>query len=401
MSEVIAHHTCQIDVEFGEDASIIEELEYRLNFIDGARMEVAERQAHVFWPAESQAIERKVREAIATLGTQKQFDRGVIFESDTREPINREHAFEHLLREREVIIETRGVIALGETVTSLVEYFDSRFLAFAESLHAEKREYPALMASDILDRCQYFSSFPQYVGFVSHVIEDPHLYNEFGTAWKQQGDGSFSQDHFLKVADCVLSPAVCYHCYNALEGSKFAQDAERVVTARGKCFRYEASNMIGLERLWEFSMREVVFIGSAAGVRSRRQTSLMFAKELVNELGLVGRIEVATDPFFVSSAKEKRTYQAGFQLKYELRLDLPAEGKTLAVASFNIHESFFGHTFNISLATGDAASTGCTAFGLERWAYAFLAQYGFDRSKWPQEIARFVEQRLQHNKPNE
>jgi len=380
-----------LDVEFGDDVCILEDIEYRLNFIEGVRWEVGEQKVHIFWPTESSVIERKVREAIATLSTRKRLTRGVIFESSAKESISREHAFEHLLREREVIVETRGVIALGETVTSLIEYFDSRFLAFAETLHAEKREYPALMAAEILDKCQYFNSFPQYVGFVSHVIEDPHLYNDFGAAWKQQDGGSFSQDHFLKTGDCVLSPAVCYHCYNALEGSEIASNTEHIVTARGKCFRYEAGNMVGLERLWEFSMREIIFVGSAAGVRSRRRTSLMFAQALVDELGLVGQIEVATDPFFVSDASEKRTYQAGFQLKYELRLELPAEGKSLAVASFNIHDSFFGATFNIRFASGDTATTGCTAFGLERWAYAFLAQYGFDMHKWPYDVAHFVE----------
>lgn len=389
-------HDAEIRVSLREDPTILEELEYRLNFLDGVSWDVLGEDVRILWPAGDRALESKVRELVSSLGTAKRIARDIIFESAAREPLSREHAITRLMADGEVKPEGKGIMVLGETVSALMDYFDSRFVAFADSMGAQRREYPALMATDILDRCGYFGSFPQYVGFVSHVIEDPHLYNEFGGVWALRDKGGFSQDRYFKTGQSVLSPAVCYHCYNAMQGETVASGGEHVITARGKCFRYEAGNMVGLERLWEFSMREVVFIGTASGVRGRRAASLEFSRCLVNELGLVGRIEVATDPFFVSNSNAKRTYQAGFHLKYELRLELPAEEKSLAVASFNIHEDFFGRTFNISTAAGEVASTGCTAFGLERWAYAFLAQYGFDRERWPVSINRFL---TQHRRP--
>lgn len=383
----------ELRVSLRDDPSILEELEYRLNFLEGVSWEILGDEVVVRWTTGLASLETKVQEVVSGLGTAKRMARDVIFESAAKEPLFRGHAFTCLLEAKEVTSEGRGILVLGETVSALMDYFDSRFIDFADAMGAERREYPALMAADILDRCSYFGSFPQYVGFVSHVIEDPHLYNEFGDAWALKDKGGFSQDRYFKAGQCVLSPAVCYHCYNAMEGEQVAAGTERVVTARGKCFRYEAGNMIGLERLWEFSMREVVFIGTASGIRERRRLSLDFAKRLVDELKLIGRIEVATDPFFVANASAKRTYQAGFHLKYELRLELPAEAKSLAVASFNVHEDFFGRTFQIQTSAGEAASTGCSAFGLERWAYAFLAQYGFDQEKWPADIVRFMARR--------
>lgn len=380
----------EIRIDVRDDASLMEELVYRLNFLQGVSWETDGDDVRVTWEEGDGTLGAKVREAVSSLGTCKPTARDVLFVSRVREALHRESALERLLADDELKAEGRGLMVLGNRVSRLMEYFDTKFLEFADSLGAERREYPALMAADILDKCGYFGSFPQYVGMVSHVIEDPHLYNEFGAAWNARAHGGFSQDKFMKAGECVLSPAVCYHCYNAMQGASVSAEQGRVVTARGKCFRYEAANMVGLERLWEFSMREVISIGTGAVVRKRRETGLKFVSELVNNLGLVGHIEVATDPFFVSDADAKRTFQAGFHLKYEMRLHLPAEGKTLAAASFNIHEDFFGRTFDITADESGPACTGCTAFGLERWAYAFLAQYGFDDAHWPAEVREFM-----------
>jgi len=59
------------------------------------------------------------------------------------------------------------------------------------------------------------------------------------------------------------------------------------------------------------------------------------------------------------------------------------EGDTLAIASFNDHETFFGEAYGIRLADGAPASTGCVAFGLERWLLAFLLAHGTVAARWP------------------
>jgi hypothetical protein len=63
-------------------------------------------------------------------------------------------------------------------------------------------------------------------------------------------------------------------------------------------------------------------------------------------------------------------------LKYELRVDAGSAGR-LAIASFNLHETFFTGRFNIGpMSDGSATATGCVAFGIERWTLACLAQHG-------------------------
>ena len=62
-------------------------------------------------------------------------------------------------------------------------------------------------------------------------------------------------------------------------------------------------------------------------------------------------------------------------LKHELIVRFP-NGRSLAVASFNNHERFFGDSFGITLESGEVAASGCVAFGIERWLLAVLAANG-------------------------
>ena len=54
------------------------------------------------------------------------------------------------------------------------------------------------------------------------------------------------------------------------------------------------------------------------------------------------------------------------------------EDEIEAVASFNLHETFFGRRFGITAADGGPAWSGCVAFGLERWLLAVVAQGQLD-----------------------
>ncbi|MFH1130819.1 MAG: aminoacyl--tRNA ligase-related protein, partial [Pseudomonadota bacterium] len=175
------------------------------------------------------------------------------------------------------------------------------------------------------------------------------------------------------------SPAVCYHTYSSMKGSKLEQG--RTVTAVGKCFRYESSNMIGLERLWDFSMREIVFIGPSEWVVDRRKASIERFSGILEELGVDCTIETANDPFFVQDYATKTYYQLRGDLKFEIRMNVEPE-RSIAVGSFNLHDNFFGKAFDICCKEKEV-DTGCTAFGLERLVFALFCQHGFEPSEWP------------------
>jgi hypothetical protein len=145
-------------------------------------------------------------------------------------------------------------------------------------------------------------------------------------------------------------------------------------TAVGRCRRSEKS--CDDARLPEFNMREVVFVGPALWVEEQRRAWSARILEFAASMRLEGRLQVATDPFFISEQiRGKKLLQQLKELKLELQAGI-GNGRRTAVASFNLHETFFGRRFRISVADGTPASSACAAFGLERWSLAAIRQLG-------------------------
>lgn len=290
-----------------------------------------------------------------------------------------------LLEERgELFSFGRGRYGFGPKLVALLEFFDRQLLTDAVKAGAAPHQFPALVGADALERCGYVRSFPHSLCFVSHLREDLCAIQDFARGARMDEGGLVLDPEVLGRVECLLPPTVCFHCYAWLQGRRLPGPA--AFTARGKCFRYEAGGMRGLERLWDFTMREVIFVGTEALVLAERQKAVERAVELLDEWGLSYEIRSATDPFFIDEYSAS-AFQMAFDLKYEVRASLPYKGKTLAVGSFNFHRDHFGRAFDISCAEGAPANTGCVGFGLERLALAFLAQHGLAASDWPAAVA--------------
>lgn len=290
-----------------------------------------------------------------------------------------EDPHDELRRRGEMVEVGRGRVALGSLLAGLVERLDGTLRRWSDRFGARPARYPALIGAEVLDRCGYIRSFPHALAFVSHLREEMPSIEQVGrVAW--DGDAlPVDRDHLAPVRS-LLSPSVCFHCYAVHAGQRL--DRPAVITAEGRCFRWEGRNLRGLERLWDFGMREVVSIGARDDVLGFREATIEAAIELLDGWGLAYTIESATDPFFVPG--EMAVYQAAFQLKFEVRAALPYRpGASLAVGSFNYHQDFFGKAFGIQDPSGQPASTSCVGFGLERLALALVAQHGIDPAGWP------------------
>jgi seryl-tRNA synthetase len=225
------------------------------------------------------------------------------------------------------------------------------------------------------------------LNLVTHLREDHAVLQEFARSVRWDGEQLIYDRAGGSGVECLLSPSVCFHWYMWLRDSQLPEP--RAITALGKCFRYESSNLTGLERLWDFSMREIVFVGPAAYVLASRDKLVELSVRLLDELGMAYEISTATDPFFVDSYAVQAAYQQGFELKFELLAPLPYSGKKLAVGSINYHQDFFGRSFAIQTAEGPA-HTGCIGFGYERLALAFVAQHGVDEKHWPDIVVKGI-----------
>jgi seryl-tRNA synthetase len=268
-----------------------------------------------------------------------------------------------LLRQRgDVTVAGAGRVALAGFALEVFEAVDDSVVSWAEALGAPEHRYPSLIDAAVLQRA---------------AVVIPSAVRDY---------------------EATLSPAVCYHAYPEW-ADRTLGDHATLVTARGHCYRYEDGNHVPLERLWEFTMREIIMIGTRQQVEDVRQSLVRRVTALVDMLELDASIETATDPFFAAGDEGRRLMQQAGALKYELRLAVDAAGRTIAVASFNHHHDFFGERFAIHLASGTPAHSGCVAFGLERWVLALLAQHGVDRDAWPNAARAWLDAAAQRRTP--
>lgn len=278
----------------------------------------------------------------------------------------------------------RGQVTLRGLALDLLEFLDDAFVRRIGGPAGARREYyPGVMATERLNRTNHFSSFPEHVQFVTHLREDLDLLDRFARELREAGGWTPAVLAKLPqpMAEPViaLNPAVCYHCYASVEGSKLDGDGF-VATARSRCHRYESGNHRTLARLLDFTMREVIYVGKPDFVKREREAAVQRVRELVEVWGLACWMETANDPFFTNDYEVKAAFQRQNDMKYELRMPLP-DG-SVAVASSNFHSVTFGKAFHIT-AGNRPVCTGCSAFGLERWIYAIFAQLGLDPSRWP------------------
>ncbi|HYL36130.1 MAG TPA: aminoacyl--tRNA ligase-related protein [Bryobacteraceae bacterium] len=292
-----------------------------------------------------------------------------------------------LLERGEIVQFGRGRYGFGPKLVRLMEYFDVEVRQMATQFQAEPHTFPSLVGADVLDACRYLKNFPSSLNLVSHLREDHAVLQEFARGVRWDGQQLAYDRNAGSGVECLLSPSVCFHWYRWLRDARL--EKPRAITALGKCFRYESSNLTGLERLWDFTMREIVFVGSSDYVLQNRNMLVEFSARFLDELGLAYQISTATDPFFVDSYAVQAAYQQGFELKFELLAPLPYSGRNLAVGSINYHQDFFGRSFGIQY-DGAPAHTGCIGFGYERLALAFLAQHGVDEANWPAAVARAI-----------
>jgi acyl carrier protein len=264
-----------------------------------------------------------------------------------------------LRRRGELIDASDGPAQLAGTAARLFDFFDATFSRWARELGADDVAAPPTIPVATLERSGFLADFPQLL--VSETQSQAY------------------------------SPAACYHRYAAL--ADVSLDGPTVLGVVAQCRRAE-SDPRPLERATEFRMREVVVLGTHQDVERVRHRLLRQVDRFVTAMSLDGAIEPASDPFFTGESGGRALAQRAGELKLELRLSLE-QGRRVAVASFNRHHDHFGRAFGISL-RGTPAHSGCVAFGLERWVFAFLTQHGLDARTWPASARNAVEIQRAH-----
>ena len=268
-----------------------------------------------------------------------------------------------------------GIVGLRGDTLALLGAIEQAIARLASAETRDEWRVPSAIALKTLARADYFASFPQWLTLASHLDGDEAVLERLAA----HPDPAVAAGDAAAAAEAALPPAVCYHAYAALAGRTIASPT--LLTAQGTCWRHEGARHAALERGWAFTMREIVCLGTAEDTAAFRARGIQRAKVLAEDLGLEAVLVEANDPFFAPTARGKALVQRLKALKHELLL--PIGDRSIAAASFNHHERFFGEAFAIRLAGGEAASTACVAFGLERWLLAFLSAHGLEPRGWP------------------
>ncbi|WP_420349383.1 aminoacyl--tRNA ligase-related protein [Pelagibius sp.] len=268
---------------------------------------------------------------------------------------------------------TQGMATITPTGVAVFNSLEDLFLIWATRCNAQEVRYPSLIRVQDLDRLNYFQNFPQLVMCACTLHGGVH------DRYSQGHDGNAVEaipSADLRDPEYCLPPAACYSIYLDLQGSTL--NRTQYFTTTANCFRSE-SHFRGLERLRGFSMREIVCVGTAEDVKTHLGDYRELLGIFMDNLGLPVAFEHATDPFFDKSSAAARAERI-FPTKEELVYD-----GNLAIGSINYHRRFFGKRCDISI-DGRPASTGCVAFGIERWMHALAQQFGND----PQRIAAAI-----------
>lgn len=259
------------------------------------------------------------------------------------------------------IYKKEGYVCLYENETRLMDELDADFVHFLDGYVYSKYTIPAMLDLDVLKRCNYLESFPHHLSIVSTIKED------------RLGAVSQSKDFTLEdvsITKKVLTPAACLHIYPMLEGQEITQ---KIITTKARVYRYEGNRYDEVGRLWDYTVREIVFVGSHEYVRDMlakmQEQVLAYGQTITKNAKLIP----SSDVFYENRRNTvKKKLQVANDKKFELII--PIDGKDVAVASFNFHGNHFSMPFHFD--NKNTIVTGCVGFGLERWLLAKLFYKG-------------------------
>lgn len=275
-----------------------------------------------------------------------------------------------------------GVYGRSAEFESVVDGLKRAVQVFGDMDSAQHYEFPPIIPRGTFERIGYLRNFPQLAG---PVFSFQGGERDFQALLRTLDDEQPYGEH-LSQTDVVLVPACCYPVYPMLTGN-MATDHTVVQTSQ-YCFRHEPS--VDPMRLQAFRQMENVSVGAPDQVHEWRSRWLERAPQLLSDLGLEVRSDVANDPFFGRAGRLMSVSQRELQLKIELLVPVFGEEDPTACASINYHQDHFGELFEIHTPDGARAHSSCIGFGLERCTVALFAAHGMSTSTWPPAVRKLL-----------
>lgn len=298
------------------------------------------------------------------------------------ECINNKGVYKKLIELNEIVEIMPGSFVYSGNFLKIIKYFKKKIKEFLSNEFSEYNEInaPILLPLELYKKGGYFDDFPHHVMFQTALKNDIDIINEFS-----KNSNLVNNTISTKGAETVIKHAACAPIYSMLENKIVTKkESPLIYYVDSKCFRNESNNVHELERLNEFNMTEIVFVGTEEETRKNITRAKTLWEFWIDKFNLNCKIETANDSFFASRYKKLKYFQMIGKSKEEFKLQIPENGNYSAVSSINYHLTHFTKKYNIRSEDCYCCSS-CIAFGLERLAYAFLSQKGLDVNKWDEE----------------
>lgn len=272
----------------------------------------------------------------------------------------------------------QGAFGRSDVFEDVLDRVDLLITRVSKDDGAERVMYPPVIDRRILEKVDYFDSFPQLVGCIHSFSGNDREARALSSAvhagepWGQ----------LMTQTDVVLTPAACYPVYPAIAGTM--PENGRLITLTGWVYRHEPSPEP--TRMQSFRVREFIRAGRPEDVLTWRDQWLERGLEILTSLGLPARSDVASDPFFGRAGKMMMEGQKAQRLKFEVLVPVISLSEPTAVCSFNYHQDHFSAVFGIRSGDGAVAHTACLGFGLERVVMALFRTHGFKPEHWPKAV---------------
>jgi seryl-tRNA synthetase len=237
-----------------------------------------------------------------------------------------------------------------------------------------------VLPREYLVRTDYLRSFPDMIGSIHSFSGGNAEHAQLLRTVEDDGDWAAA----LTPTDVVLLPAACYPLYPMATGR--LPEGGRLFDVLGTCFRHEPSP--DPARMQVFHQREYVHLGTPDSALKFRDAWLERSLELMADLGLEVRAEVANDPFFGRAGRMLAANQRESALKYEVVATVANEDKPTAIVSCNLHQEHLTVPFEIQSADGATAHSACVGFGMERITLALFSAHGTNTQLWPAQVRR-------------
>lgn len=261
-----------------------------------------------------------------------------------------------------------GVFSIEGKLLDMKNKIDNLIIGFAKKNNYKIIDFKGLINLESIINNGYLAAFPHHCLFVSNIDRKDKSINEIS---------NISHENELRINKLekpalVLSPTVCYNCFDYFRNSRINSPTK--ITSLANCSRYESLNHDGLKRLKVFSMRELIFFGSSHFIKSHIQNNMNYFIKIFKKLKVCFRICTATDPFFSKKYINRKAFQVHNSLKYEIQMYLPYEQEWLAVGSFNNHLNTLTKKYKIKGKKNEDIFSGCVGFGYERLIYSIYSQ---------------------------